>query len=112
MMVGLIRSGVPASFFCPLYFCLIRRKLDWPRSACRREHRQVIIADVLSRLPSGPAAMLARLSFLAVACLAVLSPIAHAGKYNRVLDIGSQAPAWKELPGVDGKEHSLADLKD
>jgi peroxiredoxin len=26
--------------------------------------------------------------------------------------IGASAPAWTELPGVDGKTHSLADLKD
>ena len=35
-----------------------------------------------------------------------------AGKYNRVLDIGVEAPVWKDLPGVDGKQHSLADLAD
>jgi peroxiredoxin len=34
----------------------------------------------------------------------------HAGEYNPVLDIGDQAPVWKELPGVDDKLHSLADL--
>lgn len=34
-----------------------------------------------------------------------------AAKFNRVMDIGKQAPAWKDLPGVDGKLHSLADLK-
>lgn len=35
-----------------------------------------------------------------------------AGEFNTVLNIGDQAPAWKDLPGVDGKKHSLADLKD
>lgn len=35
-----------------------------------------------------------------------------AGEYNQVLSIGDKAPAWKDLPGVDGKRHSLADLKD
>lgn len=35
-----------------------------------------------------------------------------AGEYNPVLNIGDKAPAWKDLPGVDGKMHSLADLKD
>lgn len=34
-----------------------------------------------------------------------------AGEFNPVLDIGDKAPAWKKLPGVDGKEHSLDDLK-
>ena len=36
---------------------------------------------------------------------------AMAAKFNRVMDIGKQAPAWKELIGVDGKKHSLDDLK-
>lgn len=36
----------------------------------------------------------------------------HAGKYNRDMDIGETAPTWTKLPGVDGKEHSLSDLKD
>ncbi len=35
-----------------------------------------------------------------------------AGEFNEVLSIGDKAPAWKELPGTDGKLHSLADLAD
>ncbi|MFT5525320.1 MAG: peroxiredoxin [Pirellulaceae bacterium] len=35
----------------------------------------------------------------------------EAGEYNPVLSVGDAAPAWKELPGVDGKKHSLADLE-
>ena len=34
-----------------------------------------------------------------------------AAKFNRVMDIGKQAPAWKDLRGTDGKLHSLSDLK-
>lgn len=45
-------------------------------------------------------------------CLLVLlihaSPIA-AAKFNRVVDIDQQAPEWKDLPGIDGKRHSLAE---
>jgi peroxiredoxin len=37
---------------------------------------------------------------------------ASAGKYNRKLSIGDTAPVWKNLPGTDGKNHSLDDLKD
>ena len=33
-----------------------------------------------------------------------------AGKFNPTLNIGDKAPEWKELPGVDGKKHSSADL--
>ncbi len=32
--------------------------------------------------------------------------------YNLVLNIGDEAPAWTDLPGTDGKKHSLADLKE
>lgn len=35
-----------------------------------------------------------------------------AGEFNEVLSIGDAAPAWKNLPGTDGKKHSLSDLKD
>ena len=35
----------------------------------------------------------------------------RAGEYNKALNIGDEAPAWVDLPGVDGKKHSLADLK-
>ena len=45
-------------------------------------------------------------------CLAALTAPARAGQYNEVLNIGDKAPAWEKLPGTDGKEHSLADLKD
>jgi peroxiredoxin len=37
---------------------------------------------------------------------------AWAGKFNPTLNIGDAAPNWEKLPGVDGKQHSLADLKD
>ncbi len=38
--------------------------------------------------------------------------VASAGKYNKTRNIGDPAPVWKNLPGTDGKAHSLADLKD
>jgi len=34
-----------------------------------------------------------------------------AAKFNKKLDVGDQAPVWKDLQGVDGKMHSLDDLK-
>ena len=51
---------------------------------------------------------------LLLACCLVLifaAPSA-AGKYNKTLSIGDAAPDWADLPGVDGKRHSLADFKD
>lgn len=49
--------------------------------------------------------------WLAVLWLAATAHVAG-GEFNTVLDIGDPAPAWKDLPGVDGKSHALADLKD
>jgi peroxiredoxin len=36
--------------------------------------------------------------------------LALAGEFNSTRNTGDDAPAWKNLPGVDGKEHSLADF--
>jgi peroxiredoxin len=49
---------------------------------------------------------------LVVVAVVVLAVPVSAGKYNRKLSIGDAIPEWKDLPGVDGKKHSLADLKD
>jgi peroxiredoxin len=49
---------------------------------------------------------------LAVAFLIPFAAHARAGQFNSVLNIGDAAPAWKALPGVDGKRHALADLQD
>lgn len=38
--------------------------------------------------------------------------VSWGGQYNEVLSIGDQAPAWTDLPGTDGKTHSLKDLAD
>jgi peroxiredoxin len=37
---------------------------------------------------------------------------ALAGDDTKPLKIGDPAPAWVDLPGIDGKKHSLKDLKD
>jgi peroxiredoxin len=49
--------------------------------------------------------------FLAIALGWFVISIAAAGEYNSMLSIGDDAPAWKNLPGVDDKEHALSDLK-
>ncbi|HVK11371.1 MAG TPA: thioredoxin family protein [Gemmataceae bacterium] len=41
----------------------------------------------------------------------VLTSISVAGEFNKTLSVGDAAPAWKDLPGTDGKKHALADLK-
>ena len=52
------------------------------------------------------------LSALALAAMTLAAQPAAAGKFNKVLSVGDKAPAWQQLIGVDGKKHSLADLKD
>lgn len=54
---------------------------------------------------------------LATLCLSLLllvavSTVAFGGKYNMVLSPGDAAPDFKDVPGIDGKKHSLADFKD
>ncbi|MBM82887.1 MAG: hypothetical protein CMJ78_20180 [Planctomycetaceae bacterium] len=53
-------------------------------------------------------------SIMIAATVAVLSPTSGfaEAKFNRVLDIGKKAPYWSKLYGVDGKLHSLGDLKE
>src|SRR5262249_48534746 len=43
--------------------------------------------------------------------LSFVASTGQAGQFNSILNIGDPAPAWKDLPGVDGKRHSLADLQ-
>jgi peroxiredoxin len=43
--------------------------------------------------------------------LAAVAPLS-AGEFNSARNIGDAAPVWKDLPGVDGRKHSLSDLKD
>jgi peroxiredoxin len=52
-----------------------------------------------------------RMTWLMCLCLGLTVRL-QAGEFNEVLSIGDAAPAWSDLPGVDAKKHSLADLKD
>ncbi|MGV3486146.1 MAG: thioredoxin family protein [Planctomycetaceae bacterium] len=42
--------------------------------------------------------------------IAPASAPTQAGEFNRILDVGSQAPAWENLEGVDGKQHSYNEV--
>ncbi len=44
--------------------------------------------------------------------LFALCTTAVAGEFNEILNIGDPAPSWSNLPGTDGKLHSLADYKE
>jgi peroxiredoxin len=46
------------------------------------------------------------------ASMLLLTGFSSAGVYNEILSPGDDAPAWKNLPGVDGKMHSMADFAD
>ncbi len=49
---------------------------------------------------------------LAVTGIVAVLAVAPAGEFNKRISIGDPAPVWSDLPGTDGKKHSLADLKD
>jgi peroxiredoxin len=51
-----------------------------------------------------------RFTSLILATILVLPAVG--GEFNRKINIGDAAPAWTDLTGIDGKKHSLADLKD
>jgi peroxiredoxin len=53
-----------------------------------------------------------RFALVAFVIVLVLSGLVPAGEFNKKLSAGDPAPGWAELPGVDGKLHALADLKD
>lgn len=48
---------------------------------------------------------------LAVTFAFAVMPAIHGGQFNEKLSIGDAAPAWTDLPGSDGKRHSLAELQ-
>ena len=48
----------------------------------------------------------------AIALALLLPAVCIAGEFNKNLNVGDAAPAWKDLPGTDGKKHSLADHAD
>lgn len=47
-----------------------------------------------------------------IAVIGLIAGLALAQGDEKMLKIGDPAPAWVDLPGVDGKMHSLKDLKD
>jgi len=51
-----------------------------------------------------------RIAAAAFLAAIVVIPVT-AGKFNEKLSVGDAAPSFSNLPGVDGKEHSLADFK-
>jgi thiol-disulfide isomerase/thioredoxin len=55
---------------------------------------------------------MSRLVFGLLFSVCLLVDSAAGGEYNPVLSVGDAAPDWKDLPGIDGKKHSLSELKD
>ncbi len=53
-----------------------------------------------------------RVSFVLYLLMCASGQALPAGEFNEVLSVGDTAPAWADLPGTDGKKHSLAELKD
>ncbi len=49
---------------------------------------------------------------LTLAVLFSLNTQSHAGKYNKVLSVGDDAPKWKELPASDGSSYGPEKFRD
>ena len=47
---------------------------------------------------------------LAILAVAIVSPSAPAGEFNKVLGVGDPAPKWADLDGTDGRKHSAAEF--
>jgi peroxiredoxin len=48
----------------------------------------------------------------ALAAFVMAATAVPAGEFNKKLSMGDRAPGWADLPGTDGQEHALDDLKD
>jgi peroxiredoxin len=51
-------------------------------------------------------------SLVALTLCALAAAPAHAGKYNKKLNIGDAAPTWDKLEATDGKKYAFDDFKD
>lgn len=49
-------------------------------------------------------------SVTAILAASLFADWGESGEFNQVLNIGDPAPAWVDLPGTDGRTHSLADV--
>lgn len=89
---------------------------------CRMKHSQPIHSGAES-VPTQAASATGRQSFAILALVSALTMIAwhfdgiataaeKKAKFNKVLAIGETAPDWSDLPGVDDKQHSLADYRE
>jgi len=47
-----------------------------------------------------------------LAVVALITSAAQAGRWNKVLSVGAQAPDFSGLIGTDDKQHGLSDYKD
>ncbi|CAL1125342.1 unnamed protein product [Cladocopium goreaui] len=46
----------------------------------------------------------------ALAVVALVTSVSQAGRYNKVLSIGDNAPTFTDIIGTDGEKHSLSDF--
>jgi peroxiredoxin len=51
-------------------------------------------------------------SATAFVIVSLAASLAFAGKFNKVISVGSPAPDWTNIQGTDDKQHSLGDYKD
>lgn len=63
-------------------------------------------------LPAGIGSAVGRMAISACLAMTCLATAVSAGQFNTVMDIGSKAPAWTDLPGTDGEKHSSDSVAD
>lgn len=83
-----------------------------PRTVASRTVASRVATSRSAAARFAPRGMLPRLAIGILVAVIGSSGPAGAGEYNRVLDIGDPAPAWKDLPDTKGNLQSLGDLHD
>jgi peroxiredoxin len=77
----------------------------------KRKRCLAAVSDSWTYSRYGSKRMMTR-SLIPLTLLGLIVANCSAADANPILNIGDAAPSWTELPGVDGKKHSLSDLKD
>jgi peroxiredoxin len=83
---------------------------DALRAAARRSNNEIHSGRAKALLMRTAISLL-RTSLVTSGLLLAGAVFAHGAKFNRKVDVGSPAPNWAGLAGVDGRKHSLGDYK-
>jgi peroxiredoxin len=109
-----LRAGLPnpVGVRCSEYAAPMAEGIGMRNSECRMVEWAARGTSSLFR-SSHSAFRIRRTAIALIAIIVLLGwpQPSRAGRFNKVLSVGDAAPAWSDLAGVDGRKHSLADLK-